>query len=321
MVTMQTLFVLVVMSLLCNNGLSVDIHRRNGEKRSHIGQESHVKDSRHKNTLTHQQQTHTTSHTHTNIKSQTKTSSTSSIMTASQLSVAIGTANKILQNHRNDDELLEILGHVWNTANKEEREEMLYSLSDHQIKPDHDALSFKYHYTENENSPRQILIDAVIRRESAIAYSTLLNKVPSVIHKSLIISESLWSSLSTPTRIKIYHLFDLNDLSLRALTESFECPKGESKDNHQKCYSVPPCVSPYTVYYVDYSNSNSNNICVLSCVTNTTCPQPNSHCLMDEQEGYCDTGADSIHSDDASHIRTISVLMTTLGVVFLLLLL
>jgi len=190
---------------------------------------------------------------------------------------------------------------------------MLFVLSDRSVKPDASALKFRYQYTEDENSPAEILLDAIQRRQSAMAYSTVLSRFHDVGHRSHIIEKSLWQSLSRSTQAKLYDLFDLNDQALKTISGIFECPPKHSKDLHNHCYPQPPCQSPSRLY----ANSFIENICTIPCVSNSTCPHPKS-CLMGDKEGYCDSGLGSTAAAERNfHLDLMYLLLLTLIVLYL----
>jgi len=262
--------------------------------------------------------THTHGHSHLQTHHQAKSKATktnSHTHTKTHVQAAISEANHILQKHRNDDELLEVLGHVWNTATDNDRVEMLSLLSDRSVAPDASSLNFRYHYTENKHTPAKVMAEAVTRRKAALAYSAVLARFADVRQRSHIMEQTIWHSLSSSTQAKVYDMFDLNDQAVRTLSGAvhYECPGGESVDGHDHCYPIPGtkgCIAPNHLY-----NTNLHQpICVVGCVTGSTC---GSHICL--SEGYCDSEiAAKEHNSGASKVAfSLSAILIVLFAVLL----
>jgi len=233
-------------------------------------------------------QQHGQSHLQAHHQAKAKaTKTTTRTHTKSQVQAAISEANHILQKHRNDGELLEVLGHVWNTASDKDRVEMLSLLSDRSVAPDASSLNFRYHYTENKHTPAKVMAEAATRRRAALAYSAVLSRFADVHQRSHIMEQTIWHSLSASTQAQVYDMFDLNDQAARTLSGAitYDCSNGGSVDAHQHCYPVPGskgCTSPSHQFSGAPGAPLSQPICVVGCAL-----PPPSTCTSSSETGTC----------------------------------
>jgi len=260
-------------------------HQQHGRKQGTSHQSSAASKS---HTHTQTQTQHHTQHQTQTAKKATHQAKTK-VTTHQQVQTAIAEANQILQKHRHDDELVEILGHVWNTASRKDLTAMLSLLADHSLTPDDTSLNFRYRYTEDENSPHDVLLEAAARRKSALAFSSVLSRVADD-QRSHIIEQTIWRSLTPATQARLYDMFDLNDQAAATLSDTFGCSPGEAVDANNHCYPTPSptCVAPT----FQYNAGLSTPICVTSCVTGKTCPS--TKCTG---QGYCDSVKSATQSD------------------------
>jgi len=251
------------------------IHSKHDKKKIHHQQHG----GKHHGTSHHQSATKTHSHAkqhahHHALNKKTSHHAKAKATTHHHLQATIAEANQILHKHRHhDQQLVEILGHVWNSAPRTDRVAMLTLLSDHSLQPDEAALNFRYRSTD-EDAPSHVLLEASARKQSALAYSSLLSKVGDSSQRSHVIEKTLWHSLTPVTQAKVYDMFDLSDQA-GALTT--DCPSGQVADSNNHCYTAPNphCSSPLAQF---------GNICGTPCSSDQTCVS--HHCVGGK---YCDS--------------------------------